>query len=387
MATPADEAAVAELHVSADGSDWRDVSAPLQSLDVEDHDRLTDKATIVLDDNTGLLGDASFEGLEVRLTLGWGPDDKETIFEGVVTSARVIAHPGGQRVEMTALDFTYRMTRRAFNPAEWAPGERLSEVLKRIAGRAEYGVKEKQIEPADDLKRTERTLIGSPNVNEWEFVLKQAEAQGCLAFVEFDGKETSNFYFVPLQTVARADPIGTLRYCRGSGDLIEFSYERISSGALPAKSASSLDPVTGKPVQQPAAEPPPRPPVPPPATRRERGLGDGPRKALEALTELGAAADAQLKQPVERVAGKPAVAEQSAAVTIEPDPTRVVGYLGHGVATGTTKLRAKSKVTIFGIAPWASGDWYVTKVNHVYSRERVNNRTRASYFSKFVATR
>jgi phage protein D len=386
MSAPADESAIAELQVSVDGKDWRSVSAPLQSVDVEDHDRLTDKATVVLDDHTGVLADASFEGLVIRLTLGWGKE-KDTIFEGVVTSARVIAQPGGQGVELTALDFTFRMTKRTFEPAEWAPGERLSDVVKRIAGRTDYGTKVKQIEPADDVKRDERKLIGRPNQNEWEFVLEQAQAQGCLAFVEFDGKSTSNFYFVPLQTVARAKPIGTLRYCRGTGELVEFTYERISSGALPAKASSSLDPVTGKAVQQPAPPESPRPAVPPPATKRVPDLGAGPRKALEALTELGAAADAQLKQPAERVAGAPAVTAAEAAVKVEPDPTRVLGFLGQGVATGTTKLRAKSMVSIFGIAPWAAGDWYVTKVNHVYTRERINNRTRSSYFSKFTATR
>ena len=386
MSTPADEAAVAELLVSADGSDWRDVSSPLQSVDVEDHDRLTDKATIVLDDNTGLLADASFEGLEIRVALGWQAE-KETIFEGEVTGARVVAHPGGQRVELTALDFTFRMTRRAFTPEDWLPGERLSEVLKRIANRSDYGTKDKQIEPVDDVKRDERRLRGRPNVNEWEFVLDQAQKQGCLAFVEFDGTDTSYFSFVPLQSVARSKPLGTLRYCRGIGELVEFAYERISSGALPARATSSLDPVTGKPVQQTAPPSPPRPQVPPPATRRVRDLGPGARQAIEALTELGAAADAQLEQPAERVAGQPAASEQDAATGVTPDPTRVLGYLGHGVATGTTKLRAKSMVSIFGIAPWAAGDWYVTKVNHVYTRERVNNRTRSSYFSKFTATR
>jgi hypothetical protein len=140
-------------------------------------------------------------------------------------------------------------------------------------------------------------------------------------------------------------------------------------------------------VQQAAPEPPPRAAVPPPATRRDPDLGAARRKALEALTELGAAADAQLKQPVERVAGRAAKSEPDAATEVTPDPTRRLGYLGHGVATGMTKLRAKSMVSITGIAPWATGDWYVTKVNHVYTRERVNNRTRSSYFSKFTATR
>ncbi|MFL6120433.1 hypothetical protein [Actinophytocola sp.] len=385
MSGPADETAVALLRVSADGRDWREVSPPVQSVDVEDHDRLTDKATIVLDDNTGVLADASFEGLEVRLTMGWQAEPA-TIFEGEIIGSRVIAAPGGQKIELTALDFTNRMARHTPNPPMvWHNGERLSEVLKSIVERTGNRIVAKQIEPTEDLRFDEAHPLRQANVNDWEFVLDLARRQNCLAFVEFDGKDASKFYFVPVAKVGTAEPFGELRYCRGTGELIEFDYERISSGALPLRGASTIDPASGQVVTAPAPAAPPRPAVPAPATSRDRDLGAGRRAALEALTELAAATNDRLQQPTEQVAG--AAADPGAdAARVVPDPTRKLGLSGRGVASGTVHLRAKSRVRISGVAPWAEGAWYVTKVNHVYTRERINNRTRSSYFSKFTAT-
>lgn len=381
-----EESAVAELLMSADGNQWRDISPPVQSVDVEDHDRLTDKATIVLDDNTGVLADASFEGLEVRLTMGWQAE-KAGIFEGEVTSARVVAAPGGQKIELTALDFTHRMSKHTPDPPMvWHNGEKLSDVLRGIVSRAEYRITPFQIEPTEDLTFDETKPLRQANVSDWQFVLDLAKRQNCLAFVEFDGKGASKFYFVPIAKVGSAEPFGELRYCRGTGELIEFDYERISAGALPLRSASTIDPVSGAVMTTPAPAPQPRPPVPAPATGRDKGLGDARRAALESLTELAAAADTRLTQPTKRVTGQ-AADPGAAAAKVVPDPTRVLGLSGRGVASGTVQLRAKSRVKISGVAPWAEGAWYVTKVNHVYTRERANNRTRSSYFSKFTATR
>ncbi|MGY1694623.1 hypothetical protein ACI780_06870 [Geodermatophilus sp. SYSU D00814] len=386
MSSASDEAAIATLQVSADGSDWRDVSAPVRSVDIEDHDRLTDKATVVLDDDTGLLADLSFEGLVVRLAVGWQAE-QAPIFEGVVTSTRVLAQPTGQRVELTALDFTYRMTLRPYQPGEWQPGEKLSAVLGRIVGRPEYRITARQIEPADDVTMSTTRPVAHAGLNEWEFVLDQARRQGCLAFLEFDGKDASKFYFVPVARVASAEPIGTLRYCRGIGELIEFRYERIATGALPVRAASSIDPATGEPVEQPAPAPRPREPLPPPATGRQRDVDAGRRAAVEALAELSAAATAKIEPRRQQVTGRPSAGADALAAQVTSDPTRELGLNGQGVSVGTVQLRAKSRVLIQGVAPWAEGAWYVTKVNHVYTRERVGQGTRSSYYSKFTATR
>ena len=70
----------------------------------------------------------------------------------------------------------------------------------------------------------------------------------------------------------------------------------------------------------------------------------------------------------------------------------MLGYAGRGECRGTIKLRAKGKVTIQGLPPWASGDWYVHRVNHIFTRITAldRNRTpadRSTFQTKFCATR
>lgn len=382
MAKSGDDAAFVDFQVSVDGDKWVGVSSAVQSVDVEDHDRLTDKAVIVLDDSTGMLAHASFEGLLTRVTLGWQAEHA-AVFEGIINSSRVLALPGGHGCELTALDFSLQLARRPLDTGEWKPGEKLSEVLKRILSQTDPKITVAEIAPAEDTPVDKARLVGRPGLNEWEFILLEAERQGCLAFVEFDSKEISKFYFKPITVLAAVEPVGLLTYCQGTGNLLEFTYERISSGALPVREASALDPRTGQLVEQKAPPEPPRPPVPPPATVRNRDATAEQKKAIEALTELGGKAAAALKRPVEHVTGQAAAAVKK----VEPDPTRRLGLVGHGVATGNVQLRAKSMVTVKGIASWAEGDWYVTKVNHVYSRVRDKDRVRSSYHTKFTATR
>ncbi|WP_326772965.1 hypothetical protein [Streptomyces sp. NBC_01445] len=386
MGDASDESTVAVFLVSADGKDWRDVSAPVRSIAVEDHDRLTDKAVVVLDDATGLLADAAFEGLQVRLTLGWR-SQYATLFEGEIMSARVVAGARGQWVELTVLDFSFRMSRRALDPAEWRPGERLSEVLERIVGRPEYGIATGRIQPTDDAPMDTVRPTRRAGLNEWEFVLGQAEHQACLAFVEFDGKERSKFYFLPLTTLAEAQPVGELRYNRGTGDLIQFDYERISAAARPLLELSTVDPASGAVVNRSAPPDPPRPALPAPAIGRARDATTAQRKAVEALADVAAAATGRLRRPVERLSGGAAAAPSDSALRVAPDPTRRFGLHGRGVATGTVLLRAKSLVTISGVAPWAEGNWYVTKVNHVFSRDCAPGDPRPGYYTQFTATR
>jgi hypothetical protein len=383
MAQASDDAAFIDFQVSVKGDKWVGVSSAVQSVDVEDHDRLTDKAVIVLDDSTGMLSHASFEGLLTRVTLGWRAENA-AVFEGIINSSRMLALPGGHGCEITALDFSLQLARRPLDTGEWKPGEKLSEVLKRLLSQTDPKIAVAEIAPAEDTPVDTARLVGRPGLNEWEFILLEAGRQGCLAFVEFDSKESSKFYFKPITVLAAKEPLGVLTYCQGTGNLLEFTYERISSGALPVRETSALDPKTGALVEQKAPPEPPRPPVPPPATVRNRDATAEQKKAIEALTELGGKAAATLKRPVEHVSGQAAAA---AVKKVEPDPTRRLGLVGHGVATGNVKLRAKSKVTVKGIASWAEGDWYVTKVNHVYSRVRDKDRVRSSYHTKFTATR
>jgi hypothetical protein len=382
--TGVEPVATATVLVSADGSDWRDVSAPLYWVNVEDDDRLTDKAVVRLDDTTGVLADASFEGLELRVAFG-EYDHQTYIFEGVVTRSRVFATPGRQQVELTALDFTYRMSARGYDPTEWKAGETLTSVLTRVVGRPEYDITPLQIDPAADIVLDERRPARPANVNEWEFVLDQAQRQGCLAFCEFDGVDTSNFHFTALANVVAAEPIGELHYGRGGGNLIEFCYERSAVTAAPLRSAATIDPVTGTPRAAPAPAPSPRPPLPPPAVDGVPELDGRRRSAIEALSDLAATAAAKLAGPTERVSGEAARTAEELAYRDAADPTSALGFHGRGVATGTVALRAKSRVHISGVSAWAEGDWYVRRVNHIY--QRALSGSRPSYSTELMATR
>lgn len=382
--TGVEPVATTTVLVSADGSDWRDVTAPVYWINVEDDDRLTDKAVVVFDDTTGLLADASFEGLELRVAFG-EPDRQTYIFEGVVAGSRVLARPARQQVEVVALDFTYRMSARDYDPAEWKAGETLGSVLTRIVGRPEYDLTAFQINPATDIVLDERRPARPANVNEWEFVLDQADRQGCLAFCEFDGTDTSNFYFTPLAKIIAAEPLGELHYGQGGANLIEFSYQRSANSAAPLRSAATIDPDTGTARNAPAPAAPPRPPLPPPGTDGVADLDQRRRTAIEALSDVAASASAKLAQPTERVSGEPARTAEELAYRYGPDPTSVLGFYGHGVAAGTVALRAKGRVHISGVSGWAEGDWYVHRANHIY--QRAVTGARPNYCTEFMATR
>ena len=82
------------------------------------------------------------------------------------------------------------------------------------------------------------------------------------------------------------------------------------------------------------------------------------------------------------VPSDPAQAELAA----RRDLTRGSGMTGEGVAVGTIELRAKSRVELFGLAPWAEGAWYIRRAKHVYR----NTATEAggpsgTYTTSFVA--
>jgi len=139
-------------------------------------------------------------------------------------------------------------------------------------------------------------------------------------FSEATGK--SQFYFVPVERLAEAEPIGDLRYCRGIGELIQFDYERISSGATPVLASSSTDPATGEAVSQPKPANQPPLEVPPPDT--DRNLSAAQKASVQDLAELAAVAASKLKQPQGRLTGQ-AGDPDAAKAKIKPDPTRVVG--------------------------------------------------------------
>jgi hypothetical protein len=98
--------------------------------------------------------------------------------------------------------------------------------------------------------------------------------------------------------------------------------------------------------------------------------------------------------PATTAAGLPSSPDRAIQAT-RRDTTAPLGFSGEGTASGTIMLRAKSLVTIQGIAPWAAGDWYVRRAVHVWTDTTPAGRPRtgagahrtATYETRFAVTR
>jgi phage protein D len=366
------------------------VKGTVLSVDVEDHDRLIDRARIVIDDPQQAYAHSLAENQPVVIELGW-EDEKALLFTGVIQQPDTASLGGTQQqVTLTALDPSYLMNLRP--PPEKAEHEgKLSEIV--------LGVVKRSVAPAHGIAADEKSfllsadpklkLIQPPNVKDWDFIARLAVEHGCRAFVEVDSQGKPQFYFASEDKLLAADPMGVLHFCSGFSEVLSFNYRRIASGAI-RTALTALDGakpgevVTGKsPGDQPTAVP-----APSAETRANLGKTTGATGAYDQA--ISAAKDQDIKPeaqvPQEFLSGLPSDPELAERL-LKRDPTRIVGLFGEGVAVGTIKLRAKGKVTIMGIAPWAEGDWYVARVNHIYTRSVQGSKDRSTYRTKFAVTR
>jgi hypothetical protein len=319
----------------------------------------------------------------VLISLGW-TQQNALIFEGIVKGVKVDAMGTGQsRVTLTAYDLSYKMMQNKTKDRAFTSGK-LSDALQEIVGDYfDIIVGKITIDP-DPLFTPDSPWRKVSGKSDWDFIQEKAVDCNARAFVEVND-QLSQFYFVSEQSLLRGDPMGVLHYCPGGvGPLLEFSYQRVASGASPTASATVVDPDTGNPVTQEAEPPPPDRPI-----EVAAGATD---QVLQAATVMASAPgqpkDARPKIVVPGLPPDVARAQQ----TVRQDPTRILGFSGNGTARGTIMLRAKGKVTISGLPPWAEGDWYVHKVNHVYTRIAVDDRQakatdRSTYRAKFSVTR
>lgn len=367
------------------------VSGTVQSVNVEDHDRLIDRARIVIDDPLEYRNHALFEQQVVRVDIGWSTEHS-IVFEGVITNATTQSSGGAQqRVTLTALDFSHRVNQ-GENPQPLRHEGRLSAILRTIITRRSYGIGVGEIAPDPDTEYPATApLLQSAGVKDWDFIQRLAIDNGCRAFVEFDTvANQSKFYFIPNRRLLNGDSIGTFRYCRGLSSLIDFRYQRIAGGGAPVQSAATPDPRTGDTALSQSAPPDPSQPAQPSAEMRTRlnNISSGTAMVYDQAIEGAAGASGQPSEqlPQTFLAGlpsDPALAER----IVQRDPTRVIGLFGEGLAVGTARMRAKSKVSIIGLAPWAEGDWYVTRCNHLYTRVMAERQDRSTYRVRFAVTR
>lgn len=375
MASPNPDDALVYLSVSVQGVDF---ASQVTYVDVEDNDRLIDRAAVVLDDPKGAVGDVPREGQSITIELGW-LTEHAVLFEGEII--RVVTEgfgPLSRRVTLIALDLSYRMMQLA--PKTRDHKGSLSSILQAIV--SDYGLPIGQIQLDPDPTFTDDAPLRQTNRKDWAFIQDVADRYRARAFVEYN-EGVSKFYAVSESALTQGDNLGSLSYSEGPGRIVEFRYQRVAGSAAPQSTAITLDPLTGDVVNPPS--PTPTTPEPDPAPDPDRldalktmssGLADDYTKALDKAGKAEHKPDDQ--RPKAILAGLPSDPTLPDRVALI-DPTRALGLHGDGVAVGTVKLRAKAKVGIEGIANWAEGDWYVRQVNHVVAEK--------NYWTRFVVTR
>lgn len=366
---------LAFLEVTVEGVNF---AAQAVYVEVEDNDRLIDRAVIVLDDAHGAISDLPREGQGVKVDLGW-MTEHAVMFDGEIV--RVITEAFGEearRVTLVAMDASYQMMQGA--PKTRDHTGTLSSIVSTIVG--EYSIPVGQIELEPDPEFTEETPLRQTNKKDWAFLQDAAARYGARVFIEFN-EGVSKFYMVSEAKLMQGDPMGELSYTGGLSELVEFRYQRVAASAAPVRAAVTIDPGTGQVV---TAAPPPAPtPEPAPASDPTRaeildkaggGLGDDYTTAFEQVGKAKRKPEQQRPQAIVR--GLPSDTTLPGLLT-QVDPTRALGLHGEGLAVGTVHLRAKGKVSITGIVNWAEGDWYVRQVQHLYADH--------DYWSRFVVTR
>jgi phage protein D len=354
----------------------KDITASVVSVEVEDNDRLIDTGKIVLNDPQAIAANVCYEEEIVKIDLGWGTEHA-VLFEGLVVRNTSSASNNSRQTTLMTYDLSHRMNRDQRNEAHDAGP--LSGLVQKIVTDPDkrYRLEIGQIEVSPDPQVTEHQV----NKTDLQFIQDLAARYSARAFVEFnDGK--SKFYFISESKLFSADRLGTMHYCHGFSDIIDFNFHRIASDAAPVQSATTVSPTDGTPASVQPAPPDPTPPPAADANLQASLAKTSPGSAAVYNSALAASAGA---------AGKPSdqiPTSNATGLASDPnlpemqgrrDPTRILGLSGNGTAVGTIKLRAKGKVQILGVATWAEGDWYVRKVVHVYEGK--------TYRTKFTVTR
>jgi phage protein D len=357
-----------------------DISANVRSVEVEDHDRLIDRAVVVLDDPRGTASEAPREGNTLLVDLGWG-DNHAVVFEGEVT--QVATQEAGcdpRQVTLTALDLAYRLRKRPFSATNHVG--LLSAILQRMLTRdPNTGVAVGQIEPDPDPEYTEAAPLRQSTQNDWDFIVEQARRANCRAFVEYNAG-ASKFYFIPVPRLLAGDPLGTLGVGTMAGRILRFHYERTGSRAAPRLETVAVDASTGDTVATPAPTAPVEPPHTPGATAADTG-GASLDSALAVAAEATELPDSH--RPVALRPGVPSDPARAAAEAVQ-DPTLALGFTARGACVGTVMLRAKGSVDVTGVAGWGAGRWYVRRVKHLL-RSNGGGGMAPAYSTEFELTR
>ncbi len=398
MSAPSDRPAISVRVNAANDNLDGEMRGIVRSVDVEDHDRLIDRARIEVQDADNVCTDFGTEGMGVSIQMGWG-DNRAVLFQGHVTkmqSAQTRTTPA--TTVITALDLSYRMhiVRRVPTPHLG----KLSEIILRIAGHEDYAryftaLAKNIVLESDPEFKADNPLIQF-NETDLQFLNRLASLYGARTFVEFnrlpDSTESKpQFYFLSEKHIMGMDRLATLRFCQGVSEVLEFRYDRNASDAQPRRTAVAVNPADGIPAEVLTPQTAQTGEIPPSAAavqERIRHIEEQGRSAVayRAASESARAAAAERDRQRHHYAdqGLPSDPNLIAELTRQ-DPTRVLGLRGTGVAVGNVHLRAKSKIRIIGFSVWDEGDWYVHKVNHKFTQDR--DKRNRSYRTSFEVSR
>ena len=356
-------------------------------LEIEDHDRLVDEARVTLADSFDLAGAHLANGHAITIWLGW-EGERVKMFTGTVVQigGEVGAGATSGGTTIVAHDLSARM-QAANNNFAAEPGEKLSDLVTRIASRHRGTIHMGEIECQPDPTFERANLPRQLARSDYEFLQDLARTWGARCFVEINDDQPK-FYFKSIQSLWAADPLGQLDLCRGRGAITSFRYERIAARATRQLVTAAIDPVSGATVRGDSG--PTTPPAPAAGrlsssvTEIEPGLA----RANDTLATATASAVAEPPPPatIRGRSSDPARARSYVVV----DPTQALGLKGEVRAVGHVELRAKGRVTLIGMAPWAEGDWWIKRVTHTFTPARPTAtppRPTATYECQLEVTR
>jgi len=343
------------------GSQSISLGEAVTRLEREAHDRLIDEARITLDDSFDLAGANLANGFAVTIWLGWG-DTRVKMFTGTIAQlgGEVGSDADAGSTTVVVRDPSRVMHETNSNVSAEAD-ETLQQLVERVAAihSGTFAIGEVECNPNPTFERA--NLPRQLDRTDFQFLQQLARTWGHRCFVEINDDEPK-FYFKSIQTLWAADPMGELQLCRGYGTLMSFKYERIAARAVRQLVSAALDPVTGDVVVADSgpvvSTPPPMGSVSSSVREQEPALAS----AQERLAGAVATVPPTPPPPGAARGGSSDVARARNYVIV--DPTQASGLRAEARSLGHVDLRAKGRVKLSGMAPWAEGDWWVKRVTH-----------------------
>ena len=100
------------VFIGSSGS-TNEITRAVESVTIEDHDRLADKAVVRINDSLHLAADALRPGQRIEINLGWQNGEHAVMFAGRIHQPDVHETSGAQGMVITALDYSTVMHQEA----------------------------------------------------------------------------------------------------------------------------------------------------------------------------------------------------------------------------------------------------------------------------------